>query len=126
MTPALDAILKFDRNYLDSVEVPAASPEQAPPHVRVFGSPDIGLLHVAGAAEGAGFVAIWTANRDGFDYTDIPEAEAAFVLEGVLRLTPPGGTALDIHAGEGYRLPVGWSGRVEVVEPVRKVYFLLD
>ena len=119
-------ILKFDLAYLDSIDIPDAPPEEAPPHVRVFGSPRIGLLQVAGPSDGAGFVAIWTADRDGFDYTEIPEAEAAFVLDGVLRLTPSGGDSVDIAAGQGYRLPAGWSGRVEAIEPVRKVYFLLD
>lgn len=120
------SILKFDRRYLDALDVPSAIPEEAPPHVTIFGDPKIGLLHVAGPEDGAGLVAIWTADRDGFDYTSIPEAEAAFVLDGVLRLTPAGGSSVDVHAGEGYRLPAGWSGRVEAVEPVRKVYFLLD
>lgn len=119
-------ILKFDHQYLDSLDVPAAPPEEAPPYVTVFGNPEIGLLHVAGPDHGAGFVAVWTAERDGFDYEAIPEAEAAFVLQGTLRLTPTGGTPLDVQAGEGYRLPAGWSGRVEAIEPVRKVYFLLD
>ncbi|MEE6169174.1 MULTISPECIES: cupin domain-containing protein [unclassified Mycolicibacterium] len=121
-----DPVLKFDLAYLNSLDIPHVRPEEAPPHVRIFGSPRIGLLHVAGPSDGAGFVAIWTADRDGFDYTEIPEAEAAFVLDGVLRLTPSGGDSLDILAGQGYRLPAGWSGRVEAVEPVRKVYFLLD
>jgi uncharacterized cupin superfamily protein len=125
MASATD-ILKFDRQYLDSLDVPAARPEEVPPHVTVFGNPEVGLAHVAGPDEGAGFVAVWTAERDGFDYESIPEAEAAFVLQGVLRLTPVGGDPIDVRPGEGYRLPSGWSGRVEAIEPVRKVYFLLD
>jgi hypothetical protein len=93
--------------------------------VRVFGAPTIGLLPVAGQAEGTGFMAVWTCDRDGFDYEPIPEPEAAFIIDGVLRLTPTGGVSRDIRAGEGYRLPAGWSGRVEAIEPVRMVYFLL-
>ena len=30
-----------------------------------------------------------------------------------------------VRAGEGYRLPAGWSGTFEALEPVRKVFFLL-
>lgn len=118
-----ESLIKFDLASLDSLEVPVST--EAPPHVTVFGEPTIGLLPLAGPEDGSGFVAVWTCDRDGFDYAPIPEPEAAFVLEGRLRLTPEGGDAVEVGTGEGYRLPAGWAGRVEAVTPVRKVYFLL-
>lgn len=123
MSVAPEALLKFDVDLVDALDVPVST--GAPPHVHPFGSPTFGLLPLAGPEDGTGFVAIWTADRDGFDYDPIPEPEAAFILSGVLRLTPVGGESVDVTAGEGYRLPEGWAGRIEAVEPVTKVYVLL-
>jgi len=120
----LDALLKFDQALLDTAAIPVSPPEEAPAHVTIFGTPTIGMLPLNDSS-GPGFFAIWTCERDGFDYEPIPEAETAFVMDGLLRLTPRGGSSIDVPAGEGYRLPVGWTGRVEAVEPVRKVYFLV-
>lgn len=125
MTTTTDALLKFDATTLDAAEIPTSTAADVPPHVHLFGTPTIGFLPLAGSEEGTGFVAIWTCDRDGFDYEPIPEAEAAFVIDGLLRLTPAGGSSVDVRAGEGYRLPIGWFGRVEAIEPVRKVYFLI-
>ncbi|MCS5735689.1 cupin domain-containing protein [Herbiconiux daphne] len=123
MAAVTESLLAFNSALVSTAEIPVST--EAPTHVHPFGTPTFGLLHLAGPEDGAGFVAIWTADRDGFDYQPIPEPEAAFVLEGVLRLTPTGGESVDVSAGQGYRLPEGWQGRIEAIEPVKKVYFLL-
>jgi uncharacterized cupin superfamily protein len=123
MTTATETTLQFNRDTLNSIDIPIA--DGAPPHVTLFGSPTIGVLHIAGPDEATGMVAIWTCDQDGFDYQPIPEPEAAFIIDGVLRVTPVDGDSFDVRTGEGYRLPAGWAGRIEAIEAVRKVYFLL-
>lgn len=121
----IEPTLIFTEAALDELEITVTPESDAPPHVTLFGSPTIGLLHVAGPAEATGMVAIWACDKDGFDYAPIPEPEAAFIIRGLLRLTPTDGDSFDVKAGEGYRLPAGWSGRLEAVQPVLKTYFLL-
>ncbi|MFC9553693.1 cupin domain-containing protein [Rhodococcus sp. NPDC056960] len=80
---------------------------------------------MAGDGFSAGTLAAWSCDRDGFTSENIPVAEAAFILEGVVRLTDAKtGEVTIVNTGEGYRLPAGWSGRWEALEPVRKIYIL--
>lgn len=81
---------------------------------------------IAGDGISAGSIAAWSCDRDGFTYDSIPAAEAAFLLEGVARLTDARtGEVTVVKTGEGYRLPAGWSGTWEALEPVRKIYLFL-
>ncbi|MGE2716238.1 cupin domain-containing protein [Mycolicibacterium litorale] len=117
-------MVRFDEASVADVETFVLPPADSPAHISVFGPGTMALGHLAGP-EGPGGISLWTAENTGFDATSLPEPEAAFVLAGVLRLTPTGGEPVDVTAGQGYYLPIGWSGRVEAVEPVRKIYIAL-
>ena len=57
-----------------------------------------------------------------FDVWERRTAEAFFVIDGVFFLTNPDGSSRRCTAGDTVVLPQGWSGRWDVVEPVRKVW----
>ncbi|MFD1210456.1 cupin domain-containing protein [Arthrobacter sp. GCM10027362] len=97
-----------------------------PPWATINGNPEIRICLLAGDGESAGTMAAWTAERDGFTYTNLPSGESAFLLQGRARLTEDSGTVTEVSAGQGYSLPAGWSGTFEALEPVRKVFYLLS
>ncbi|MEM7740799.1 MAG: cupin domain-containing protein [Pseudomonadota bacterium] len=41
-------------------------------------------------------------------------------------LTSESGNVTEIRAGDGWIFPKGWKGTAEVVEKVRKVYFIVS
>ncbi|MFD1210464.1 cupin domain-containing protein [Arthrobacter sp. GCM10027362] len=109
----------------DEIGLGDLDPGAMPPYTEVFGSPTMQMAVLFGDGEGAGTVAAWTCDQDGFSYKDLPSPETAFIVDGSLRLTHENGTTKEVRAGEGYLLSAGWSGTVEVVEPVRKIFILL-
>ncbi len=123
MSDHTPAALKLAAALLDDVDLDIST--ELPPFARFWGEPTIRYAHLAGPRESAGEVAAWTCDKDGFEYLGLPAAEAAFLFEGVAKLTGVDGTETVVRAGEGYRLPAGWAGRFEALEPVRKVFFLL-
>lgn len=98
---------------------------ELPPFAHFLGSPIMRERHVAGPPGAPGQVMVWTCDKDGFTYDPIPAPEAAFIFQGVARFTDTTGTETVVRAGQGYRLPAGWSGTFEALEPVRKVFVLL-
>jgi len=50
--------------------------------------------------------------------------EFSTILQGKIALTNNDGQVETFSAGDSYVLPVGWQGRFEVLETVRKVYVI--
>lgn len=75
-------------------------------------------------------VGAWTCTPGGWMVIDRPDAETFFVLEGRATLTDGDGdgdgVARDIGPGDLVHLPVGWTGRWDVSEPMRKVYVIVS
>ena len=57
---------------------------------------------------------------------DLDIMEFCHLLEGHWVLTSDSGTVTEIKAGDSWIFPKGWKGTAEVVEKVRKVYFIVS
>jgi uncharacterized cupin superfamily protein len=124
VTKLSETLTKYSSEYFDTLEWEAQ--EELPDFCVRNGDPTMRISTMVGDGLSAGSIAAWSCDKDGFTYTGIPAAEAAFLLEGVARLTEAStGNVIDVRAGEGYHLPVGWAGSWEALEPVRKLYFFL-
>jgi len=66
-----------------------------------------------------GFV---SCSAGSFDVAARSAAEVFFVVDGVFFLTNLDGSARRCTAGDTVVLPKGWSGRWDIIEPVRKVW----
>jgi uncharacterized cupin superfamily protein len=80
-----------------------------------------GLVLFSDAATGVD-VGIWACTEGGWAITDRADTETVHLLAGRARLTNVDGSALELVAGDVAVLPKGWSGRWDILEPVRKFY----
>lgn len=69
-------------------------------------------------------VGIWACTTGGWSIAERPDTETVRILAGLARLTNAGGTSVDLGPGDVLVLPKGWSGRWDILEPVRKLYVL--
>jgi uncharacterized cupin superfamily protein len=69
-------------------------------------------------------VGVWACTPGGWQVLDRPDTETVHLLAGRARLTDAGGASVELVAGDVLVLPRGWSGRWDVLEPVRKLYVL--
>jgi uncharacterized protein len=67
-------------------------------------------------------VGVWACTPGGWTITDRPDTETVQILSGLARLTDAGGRSVELGAGDVLVLPRGWSGRWDIIEPVRKLY----
>jgi uncharacterized cupin superfamily protein len=74
------------------------------------------------SADGAVQVGLWACTPGGWTITDRPDTETVRILAGRARLTDAGGAAVELSAGDVLVLPKGWSGRWDILEPVRKLF----
>ena len=56
---------------------------------------------------------------------DLSVTEFCHLLEGHWILTSESGQVTEVRAGDSWVFPNGWKGTAEVVEKVRKVYFMI-
>lgn len=66
---------------------------------------------------------VWTCTVGAWDEQDAA-AEVMVILEGHVRVTGIDGAVAEARSGEMLQIPAGWSGRWEVLEPVRKVWVI--
>jgi uncharacterized cupin superfamily protein len=52
--------------------------------------------------------------------------EFCHLLKGHWRLTSESGQVTDVKAGDSWVFPLGWKGKAEVLETVRKVYLMIS
>jgi uncharacterized protein len=86
------------------------------------GSPRVGarVLHAAGPVVG-----IWECTPGGWPISDREDTETCIILSGRARVTEGATNKIcEVSSGDVLILPKGWSGRWDVIEPVRKVYVL--
>ena len=95
--------------------------------------PDLGIR--AGADRGEPVIAavrlheqpevgVWTSAPGGWPVDDRPDTEVAVILAGRARITNDDGSSVEVAQGDVVVLPRGWTGRWDVIEPVRKAYVL--
>ena len=76
--------------------------------------------------EGPGVeVGIWRCTPGGWPIVDRPDTESVLILEGRARITDAGGGAVELSAGSALVLPVGWSGRWDILETLVKHYVIV-
>ena len=90
---------------------------------------DSGQPHMSGrilctTADDSVEVGVWACTTGGWAITDRPDTETVRILSGLARLTDAAGTSVDLGPGDVLVLPKGWSGRWDILEPVRKLYVL--
>jgi uncharacterized cupin superfamily protein len=118
------ALQKYNLEFFDTLDWVVQ--DEIPDFATLNGTPTMKLAVIAGDGESPGTVAAWSCDKDGFTYDKLPTPEAAFLLAGKVRLTEAEtGVVTVVQAGEGYRLPAGWSGTFEALEPVQKIYLFL-
>eukprot|EP00929_Paragymnodinium_shiwhaense_P053227 TRINITY_DN26642_c0_g2_i2.p1 TRINITY_DN26642_c0_g2~~TRINITY_DN26642_c0_g2_i2.p1 ORF type:complete len:614 (-),score=92.10 TRINITY_DN26642_c0_g2_i2:64-1905(-) len=77
--------------------------------------------------EGPTNVGAWACTAGGFLGTsNRPTTEFFYVLEGLCFLTGADGIARRVTAGDTVVLPKGWSGRWDIIEPIRKVFVIIS
>lgn len=124
MTDDTSTVMSLGPHLFDDQEA-FTTVDSLPPFATFWGEPTMTYAHLSGPVGAPGEIALWACDRDGFEYVDLPAVESAVLFEGVAKLTDAEGCETVVRAGEGYRLPLGWSGRFEAVEPVKKVFFVL-
>jgi uncharacterized cupin superfamily protein len=67
-------------------------------------------------------VGVWSCTEGGWSITDRPDTEVIVLVLGRARISNADGTAVELVAGDVVVLPRGWSGRWDILEPVRKVF----
>ena len=83
--------------------------------------------HTVHRDERSGTVAgVWTCTPGSWPVAPRQNTEVAHILAGRARITDADGHVKEVGAGDVLVLPVGWSGRWEILEDVRKVYVIGD
>ncbi|NMO00935.1 DUF861 domain-containing protein [Gordonia sp. TBRC 11910] len=85
------------------------------------GDPRLATLTVDAAAPAQ--VGIWECRPGGWPVVDRPDTETCYIISGRATITDDAsGTTVDVSAGDFLTLPVGWSGRWDITETLRKAY----
>lgn len=83
-------------------------------------------LRIFAAEHGAhGDVGFWECTPGGWPVSDRQDTEVAYILSGKGEITDEtSGVVHSIGAGDLVVLPVGWTGRWDIEETVRKIYVI--
>lgn len=85
------------------------------------GDPQIATQRLA--PDAVGNLGIWECLPGGWPVVDRPDTEFTYIISGRAILTDDSsGEAIEIGGGDLVILPPGWTGRWDIIEPVRKVY----
>jgi uncharacterized protein len=74
--------------------------------------------------DGAVEIGIWACTPGGWAIVDRPDTESVQIISGRARMTDAAGVPVELGPGDVLVLPKGWSGRWDILEPVRKLYVL--
>ena len=75
-------------------------------------------------SEGNTFAGTWECEPGTLEL-DLNLTEFCHLLEGHWILTSESGQVTEVRAGDSWVFPNGWKGTAEVVEKVRKVYWMV-
>ena len=67
-------------------------------------------------------VGIWQCTPGGWSIERRTNTEIIHVLRGAATITDADGSVRELVAGSALVLPVGWSGRWDITETIRKLY----
>ncbi len=88
------------------------------------GDPRMSGLVFFGGADSPVEVGVWACTPGGWAIENRADTETVQILAGRARLTDAGGRSVELGPGAVLVLPRGWSGRWDVLEPVRKLYVI--
>lgn len=86
------------------------------------GDPQVASRVISIDPESGTEVGIWTCTPGGWPIESRQDTEMALILCGRAVITDEGGERRELGAGDAIVLPIGWSGRWDVLEDVRKLY----
>jgi uncharacterized protein len=89
------------------------------------GDPQVAARVLARDAASGTEVGVWSCTPGGWPVDSRTDTEVAHILSGRAVITDEGGARRELGAGDAIILPVGWTGRWDVVEDVRKLYVLI-
>ena len=69
---------------------------------------------------------VWSCTVGGWTIESYEVNEAMVMLAGHLRLTATDGTVTDVHPGDLFFIPKGWSGRWDTMEDMQKAYVIVS
>ena len=69
-------------------------------------------------------IGVWECTPGGWAIDNRPDHETVQILAGRARLSDADGASVELAAGDVLTLPKGWSGRWDILETVRKLYFI--
>jgi uncharacterized cupin superfamily protein len=78
------------------------------------------ILHAS--ADGSTQVGIWECTPGGWAIVDRTDTEIVRIVRGRARITDADGTIHDLGRGDTLVFPLGWSGRWDISETIRKVF----
>ena len=85
------------------------------------GNPLLGVQSLAPNAQGN--LGIWECQPGGWPVIDRKDTEFCYIISGKATLTEEkSGEVIEVSEGDLIILPVGWTGRWDVSETVRKVF----
>lgn len=96
-----------------------------PPERIVSGKPENRTWNLFSSPDGKFFSGIWESGPGAWriHYT---EHEFCHILEGVSVITPDGGAAMTVRAGDAFVIPAGFKGTWEVRERTCKHYAIYE
>lgn len=69
---------------------------------------------------------VWTCTPGSWPVEARHNTEVAHILAGRARITDADGNVNEVRAGDVLVLPVGWAGRWEILDEVRKLYVISE
>ena len=69
---------------------------------------------------------IWECSPGGWSITNRPNTEVVHILRGAARITDADGTVHLLRPGTVHVFPLGWSGRWDIDETIRKVFVTVE
>ena len=85
------------------------------------GDPQVALLELD--TSGNGRAGVWQCDPGGWPIPSRTDSELSYILEGAVDVTDDAtGEVYRLEAGDAIFMPVGWSGRWDVLHHVRKVF----
>ena len=88
------------------------------------GDPQVSLHTIYKA--GAVHVGVWECTPGGWAIANRPDTETASILSGRGVITDADGSTRVLVPGTVVTLPVGWSGRWDISETLRKIFVIVS
>lgn len=101
-----------------------ASMEPDPERPDTIDSGDPTMLY-SSLTSGAIESGVWTCSVGGWIESDYAVDEVMVMVDGRLRITDTDGSEHELTRGNMFFLPRGWSGRWDVLEDMKKIYFIV-